>query len=97
MLTRLRVQNDVNEVIRQTEEIEKDVEDWLSKVEKVLEDVKILDSEIEENKRCCNWCLSYQLSKKVATEKITVVELQETSKFQGVGHRATLSIIEFLR
>ncbi|KAK6269709.1 hypothetical protein POUND7_006814 [Theobroma cacao] len=96
-----RLQNDVNEAIRQTEEIEKDVEDWLTEANKVLEDVKLLDSEIEENRRCFNWCPNwlwrYQLGKKVAKQKFSVVQLQETSKFQRVGHRATLPVIEFLR
>ncbi|XWS09808.1 hypothetical protein CRYUN_Cryun39dG0021000 [Craigia yunnanensis] len=95
-----RLQNDVNEAIRQTEEIEKDVEDWLTEAKKVLEDVKILETEIEENKRCFHWCPSwrwrYQLSKKVAKKKLIAVKLQETSKFHRVGHRATLPVIEFL-
>ncbi|XVE50610.1 hypothetical protein DITRI_Ditri01bG0177200 [Diplodiscus trichospermus] len=45
-----RLQNDVNEAIRQTEEIEKDVEDWLIEAKRVLEDVEMLENEIEENK-----------------------------------------------
>ncbi|XVF03895.1 hypothetical protein REPUB_Repub05bG0032800 [Reevesia pubescens] len=95
-----RLQNDVNEAVRQTEEIEKDVEDWLTEADKVLEEVKILETEIEENKKCFNWCPNwgwhYQMSKKVATKKLIVVKLQETSIFQRVGHHATLPVIEFL-
>ncbi|KAH1063278.1 hypothetical protein J1N35_028265, partial [Gossypium stocksii] len=47
-------ENDNNEAVKQSEEIEKNVEDWLT----VLEDVKILETEIDENKRCFNWCLN---------------------------------------
>ncbi|XVF77482.1 hypothetical protein PTKIN_Ptkin14bG0047700 [Pterospermum kingtungense] len=95
-----RLQNDVNEAIRQTEEIEKDVENWLAKAREVLEDVKSLETEIEENKRCFHSCPSwrwhYQLSKKIEKKKLIIVKLQETSNFQRVGYRATLPVIEFL-
>ncbi|KAK8676788.1 hypothetical protein V6N13_142351 [Hibiscus sabdariffa] len=46
-----RLQNDVNEAVRQTEEIEEDVQDWLMEANKVLQDVRILETEIDENRR----------------------------------------------
>ncbi|KAK8579129.1 hypothetical protein V6N12_069459 [Hibiscus sabdariffa] len=95
-----RLQNDVNEAVRQTEEIEEDVQDWLMEANKVLQDVRILETEIDENRRCFNWCPNlhwrYQLSKKVAKKKLIVVKLRETSIFQRVGHRSMLPVIEFL-
>ncbi|KAK6270424.1 hypothetical protein POUND7_007529 [Theobroma cacao] len=42
-----RVKNDVDKALRQTEVIEKDVEDWLTRAEKELEEAQSLENEIE--------------------------------------------------
>ncbi|KAA3452949.1 CRS2-associated factor 2, mitochondrial [Gossypium australe] len=71
------LENDNNEAVNQSEEIEENVEDWHTEPNKVLEDVKILETEIDENKRRFNWCPNfcwhYQLSKKEAKKKLIVL------------------------
>ncbi|XVF70701.1 hypothetical protein PTKIN_Ptkin11bG0183600 [Pterospermum kingtungense] len=46
-----RVKNDVDEATRQTEVIEKDVQDWLTKAEKELGEAKNLEDEIERSSK----------------------------------------------
>ncbi|OMO58916.1 Disease resistance protein [Corchorus capsularis] len=92
-----RLQYDVIEAKRQTQDIERDVEEWLTKANAVLDDdVKYLEKEIEANKRCCftwcpDWSWRFRLSKMVAKKILSIVELQETSKFERVGHFAALA------
>ncbi|XVE80367.1 hypothetical protein DITRI_Ditri14bG0134200 [Diplodiscus trichospermus] len=94
-----RVKNDVDEAIRQTEVIEKDVQDWLTRAEKELGEAQNLEDEIERNK-CFKWCPNlgwrYCLSKKVAKKTLRISRLLETSDFPRVGRRAPLQGIEFL-
>ncbi|XVF70600.1 hypothetical protein PTKIN_Ptkin11bG0175800 [Pterospermum kingtungense] len=95
-----RVQNDVDEAIRQTEVIEKDVQDWLMRAEKALGEAQNLEDEIERSNKCFKWCPNwgwrYSLSKKVAKKTLHISKLLETSDFPRVGCRAPLEGIEFL-
>ncbi|XVF70612.1 hypothetical protein PTKIN_Ptkin11bG0176900 [Pterospermum kingtungense] len=95
-----RVKNDVDEAIRQTEVIEKDVQDWLTKAEKELGEAQNLEDEIKRSIKCFNWCPNwgwrYCLSKKVAKKTLSISKLLETSDFPRVGRRAPLEGIEFL-
>ncbi|XP_017985184.1 PREDICTED: probable disease resistance protein At4g27220 isoform X2 [Theobroma cacao] len=98
-LKRHRVKNDVDEAIRQTEVIEKDVEDWLTRTEKALGEAQNLEAELERNK-CFSWCPSwgwrYRLSKRVAKKTLCISQLSKTCNFQRVGHRAILPGLEFI-
>ncbi|XWS10859.1 hypothetical protein CRYUN_Cryun38cG0034100 [Craigia yunnanensis] len=93
-----RVKNDVDEAIRQTKVIEKDVQDWLIRTEKELKETQRLEAEIER-KKCFNWCPSwgwrYCLSKKVAKKTPYINKLLESCNFQRVGNCAPLQGIEF--
>ncbi|XP_022735672.1 disease resistance protein At4g27190-like [Durio zibethinus] len=94
-----RVKNDVDEAVRQTEEIEKDVQNWLIRAEKELEETQSLEAEIERNK-CFNWCPSWGwrccLSRKMAKKTISINKLLDSSNFPRMGYRAPLQGIEFL-
>ncbi|XVF79132.1 hypothetical protein PTKIN_Ptkin14bG0195200 [Pterospermum kingtungense] len=99
-----RVQGDVREakLQTQTQEIENYVEDWLTEADAVLtKDVKNLVVRIEENKKgfclCPNWCWRYKLSQDLEEKTVAIQKLVvRSSKFERVGHRATLPGIEFI-
>ncbi|KAK6269682.1 hypothetical protein POUND7_006787 [Theobroma cacao] len=98
-LIKVRVKNDVAEAKKQTEVIEKDVEEWLTRAEKELGEAQSLEDEIERNK-CFNWCPSwgwrYCLSIKVAKKTLCISQLLEVCNFPRVGCRATLPGLEFI-
>ncbi|KAK5834369.1 probable disease resistance protein At4g27220 [Gossypium arboreum] len=93
------VKNDVDAAIRQTEAIEKDVEDWLTRAENELGVTQILEDEIGHincSKWCPNWGWRYCLSKKLAKKTLLISELLETCNFSPIGRRAPLQGIEFI-
>ncbi|KAK6269684.1 hypothetical protein POUND7_006789 [Theobroma cacao] len=98
-LRKIRVENDVAEAKKQTQVIEKDVEEWLTRAEKKLGEAQSLEDEIERNK-CFNWCPSwgwrYCLSIEVAKKTLCISQLLENSNFERVGYRATLPGLEFI-
>ncbi|XVE61131.1 hypothetical protein DITRI_Ditri06bG0015000 [Diplodiscus trichospermus] len=91
-----RLENDVKEAIRQTQEIEQDVKDWQEEACKVGREVESLENEIQQNKTCFTWCPNwscrYRLGKKIAKKTTEIAELVESLKFDPnrIGHRATL-------
>ncbi|KAG8658176.1 hypothetical protein MANES_03G124100v8 [Manihot esculenta] len=95
-----RVQNKVNMALRNAEAIEKDVEDWMTEANKVMEDVQQLNNEIEKhimhfNKWCVNWIWQYSFNKKVAKKAVILKKLGESGKFDKVSYHAPLPGIEF--
>ncbi|KAK8358968.1 hypothetical protein V6Z12_A04G062000 [Gossypium hirsutum] len=102
--TRLRHETDFAE--RQLLHIEDDVRDLQTKAVEILSNVETLEMEIQQNKRCLNWCPNwswrYRLSKKAMKKTLDISELLEKiNKFRQpgrVGYRApnTLPTIEFL-
>ncbi|XP_050217098.1 probable disease resistance protein At4g27220 [Mercurialis annua] len=100
-LTHNRVRNDIDASIRNTEDIEKDVEAWVEDSRKAIEVVRYLELEIEKEKRCfiswCpNWIWQYRLSRKIAKRTTNLIELQDKGKFQRVSYHSTLPCIELL-
>ncbi|KAL4272688.1 hypothetical protein GQ457_13G004760 [Hibiscus cannabinus] len=101
-----REQTRVNEDVReaklqiQTQVIEEDVKQWLSDAENALEDARILDSRIDENKRCFRWCPNwswrYRLSEEIEEKTEDISKLVEGSHFNRIGHRAVLPDLELL-
>ncbi|XWS11151.1 hypothetical protein CRYUN_Cryun38cG0059000 [Craigia yunnanensis] len=93
-----RVKNDVDAAIRQTDVVEKDVEDWLTRAEKELREAQSLDEEIER-KKCFTWCPNWGwrclMTKKVAKKTLCISKILETSDFQRVGYHTPLQGIEF--
>ncbi|PPS17186.1 hypothetical protein GOBAR_AA03399 [Gossypium barbadense] len=102
--TRLRHETDFAE--RQLLHIEDDVRDLQTKAVEILSNVETLEMEIQQNKRCLNWCPNwswrYRLSKKAMKKTLDISELLEKINKFGqpgrVGYRApsTLPTIEFL-
>ncbi|MBA0734524.1 hypothetical protein Gogos_018426, partial [Gossypium gossypioides] len=85
----------------QTQVIYDGVREWLTKAENSLEDVEVLDSKIEENKRCfrlCpNWCWRYQLTQEIKNKILKIADLiEEYSKFSRLGHRAKLPNLDLV-
>ncbi|KAK8510951.1 hypothetical protein V6N12_036864 [Hibiscus sabdariffa] len=94
-----RVKNEVDIAVRQAEIIEKDVENWLARVEKELRETQILEDEMDRIK-CSKWCLNWgwrhSLSKNLAKKTLIISKLLETCNFPSVGRRAPLQGIEFI-
>ncbi|KAH1063261.1 hypothetical protein J1N35_028248, partial [Gossypium stocksii] len=99
-LRKQRVKIRVDEATRQNEVIYEDVEDWLRRAEKELEETQNLQDEIDRIKRfkwCPQWGWRYCLSKKLAEKTPIISELLEkTSNFAQVGYRGSLQGIEFI-
>ncbi|XP_016714722.1 disease resistance protein At4g27190-like [Gossypium hirsutum] len=97
-----QVKDDVEEAKLQirTQVIYDQVDEWPTKAENALKDVKVLDSEIEENKRCfclCpNWCWRYQLSQEIENKTLEIADLVKKSEFKRVGHRAKLPSLDLV-
>ncbi|KAG8492627.1 hypothetical protein CXB51_010022 [Gossypium anomalum] len=98
-LRKLRMDTRVDEAKRQIEVIYEDVEDWLKRAEKELEETQNLQDEIDRVK-CFKWCPKwgwrYCLSKKLAEKTPTISKLLDASNFAQVGHRGSLQGIEFI-
>ncbi|KAG8492629.1 hypothetical protein CXB51_010019 [Gossypium anomalum] len=98
-LRKQREDTRVNEAKRQNEVIYEDVEDWLKRAEKELEETQNLQDEIDRVK-CFKWCPQwgwrYCLSKKLAEKTPIISGLFQTSNFAQVGHRRSLQGIEFI-
>ncbi|KAG8492634.1 hypothetical protein CXB51_010102 [Gossypium anomalum] len=98
-LRKLRMDTRVDEAKRQIEVIYEDVEDWLKRAEKELEETQNLQDEIDRVK-CFKWCPQwgwrYCLSKKLAEKTPIISGLFQTSNFAQVGHRHSLQGIEFI-
>ncbi|XP_052883610.1 probable disease resistance protein At4g27220 [Gossypium arboreum] len=98
-LRKQRVDTHVDEATKQMELIHKDVEDWLRRAEKELEETQNLEDEIDRV-NCFQWCPQwgwpYCLSKKLAEKTPIISELLETSNFAQVGYRGSLQGIEFI-
>ncbi|XP_040966687.1 probable disease resistance protein At4g27220 isoform X3 [Gossypium hirsutum] len=98
-LRKQRVDTRVDEAKRQIEVIYEDVEDWLKRAEKELEQTQNLQDEIDRVK-CFKWCPQwgwrYCLSKKLAEKTPIISKLLQTSNFAQVGSGGSLQGIEFI-
>ncbi|KAK8358505.1 hypothetical protein V6Z11_A04G026500 [Gossypium hirsutum] len=98
-LRKQRVDTSVHEANRQIEVIYEDVEDWLKRAEKELEETQNLQDEIDCVKcfkQCPQWGWRYCLSKKLAEKTPIISELLQTSNFAQVGCRGSLQGIDFI-
>ncbi|OMO83645.1 hypothetical protein CCACVL1_11310 [Corchorus capsularis] len=78
-----RLQDDVERALRQTQEIEVDVQKWLVDADDMLRDVESVGIEVQEvAQRCFNWRRKYSLSKKLAKKLVAMKQLVEASKFE---------------
>ncbi|KAG4204012.1 hypothetical protein ERO13_A04G022100v2 [Gossypium hirsutum] len=99
ILRKQRLDTRVDEANRQIEVIYEDVEHWLKRAEKELEETQSLQDEIDRVK-CFKWCPQwgwrYCLSKKLAEKTPIISKLLQTSNFAQVGYRGSLQGIEFI-
>ncbi|PPS07242.1 hypothetical protein GOBAR_AA13405 [Gossypium barbadense] len=99
ILRKQRLDTRVDEANRQIEVIYEDVEHWLKRAEKELEETQNLQDEIDRVK-CFKWCPQwgwrYCLSKKLAEKTPIISKLLQTSNFAQVGYRGSLQGIEFI-
>ncbi|XP_016685771.2 disease resistance protein At4g27190 [Gossypium hirsutum] len=103
---RTRLQRETEVAERQLLHVEDDVGDLQRKAVEILSNVETLEMEIQQNKRCLNWCPNwswrYQLSKQAMKKTLDISELLEKINKFGqpgrVGYRApsTLPTTEFL-
>ncbi|KAL2584859.1 hypothetical protein AAZV13_14G153200 [Glycine max] len=90
-LTRNSVNERVEEAIKRTEKIEPAVEKWLKDVEKVLEEVHMLQGRISEvNKSYFRRQCQYFLTKKIARKIEKMAQLNHNSKFEPFSKIAEL-------
>ncbi|XP_028198751.1 putative disease resistance protein At5g05400 isoform X4 [Glycine soja] len=90
-LTRNSVKERVEEAIMRTEKIEPAVEKWLKDVEKVLEEVHMLQGRISEvNKSHFRRQFQYFLTKKIARKIEKMAQLNHNSKFDPFSKIAEL-------
>ncbi|KAL2975925.1 hypothetical protein AAZX31_14G190100 [Glycine max] len=90
-LTRNSVKERVEEAIKRTEIIEPAVEKWLKDVEKVLEEVHMLQGRISEvNKSHFRRQFQYFLTKKIARKIEKMAQLNHNSKFDPFSKIAEL-------
>ncbi|XP_022753325.1 disease resistance protein At4g27190-like isoform X3 [Durio zibethinus] len=100
---RARLQHKIEDAKRQLLAIEDDAGGLLSKADKILPNLETLESEIQKNKRCFNWCPDwiwrYRLSKKAMKNTLVICKLLvKFDQLGTVGYRSTSAIptIEFL-
>ncbi|KAK0601875.1 hypothetical protein LWI29_028305 [Acer saccharum] len=100
-LAQENMQHRVDGAIKDTDEIEKDVEKWLRDVTAVVADAEDLEKQTREKKTCLNglcpnWIWRYQMARR-AQKKISIMsKLKDGGKFDNISHRTTLSGINVL-
>ncbi|RVW40290.1 hypothetical protein CK203_082838 [Vitis vinifera] len=81
------------------ENIEPEVEKWLTVVEKVTGDVEKLEDEVKKsssNGWCSDWTSRYWLSRELKKTTLSIARLQEEGKFSKVSYSAPSPGIESL-
>ncbi|KAK9046699.1 hypothetical protein V6N11_052580 [Hibiscus sabdariffa] len=97
--SQIQLKEDFKEAKLQNREIEKDVEDWLTNAEKVLQEAHNLEIRYQENRKCfscCpNLCWRYWLSKEMDEKNVSITQLVDSWKLDRVGRHVSLPGIEF--
>jgi len=82
-LTRDSVKERIKEAINRTEKVEPTVEKWVKDVEKVLEEVKMLEERISSvSKSYFRRQCKYSLVKEIETKTTEMIQLDRNSKFE---------------
>ncbi|KAL5824778.1 hypothetical protein ACOSQ3_020841 [Xanthoceras sorbifolium] len=85
------MQHRVDEAIKQTEVIEKDMEKWLRDVSNVVTDFEDLEKETTSGKQTClyGWCPNliwkYKLARRAEKKTNIMLKLRDTGKFDNVS------------
>ncbi|KAK4852689.1 hypothetical protein QYF36_026210 [Acer negundo] len=102
-LAQEHVQRQVDTATRNTEEIETDVQNWLTDVSNVVADVRRLEDEIKANELrlngcCTHWGCRYKSSRRVAKKTSIMLKLRDDAgKFNNISHPTALPGIEFFK
>ena len=81
-LTQDSVKNQIKEAINRTEKVEPVVEKWLKDVEKVLDEVRLLEERVSNvNKSYFKRQCQYSLAKEIARKTTKMIQLDLNSKF----------------
>ena len=94
-----KVQRSLVVAKRKGENIEPEVEKWLTVVEKVTGDVEKLEDEVKKsssNGWCSDWTSRYWLSRELKKTTLSIARLQEEGKFSKVSYSAPSPGIESL-
>ncbi|KAK7372244.1 hypothetical protein VNO80_05618 [Phaseolus coccineus] len=82
-LTRERVKDRIREATNKTEKVEPAVEKWLKDVEKVLDELQLLEEKIlNVNNSYFRRQCQYSLSKEIARKTTKMIQLDRNSKFE---------------
>ncbi|KAK4852577.1 hypothetical protein QYF36_025166 [Acer negundo] len=97
--TRDGVQYEVERAKRNTEEIEKRVENWLTDVQNVLEEIQRLEDDMQVKKTflcglCPNWGWRYKLGRRAVKKMSEMAKLRESGKFDRLSNSTTLPGVE---
>ncbi|KAL5756139.1 hypothetical protein ACOSQ2_020885 [Xanthoceras sorbifolium] len=96
------MQHRVDEAIKQTEVIEKDMEKWLRDVSNVVTDFEDLEKETTSGKQTClyGWCPNliwkYKLARRAEKKTNIMLKLRDTGKFDNVSYPTPLPGINVL-
>ncbi|TXG66948.1 hypothetical protein EZV62_008223 [Acer yangbiense] len=95
-LAQENMQHRVDGAIKDTDEIEKDVEKWLRDVTAVVADAEDLEKQTREKKTCLNgfcpnWIWRYQMARSAQKKISTMSKLKDGGKFDNVSRPTTLS------
>ena len=94
-----KVQETIERAAMNNEIAEKDVERWLTNVNRLMEEVQALEIKVQVNLRFCNgwcpdWIQQYKLCKEAIQKTNVVKELQDKGKFSVLTHCAPIPGIE---
>ncbi|XP_034707108.1 probable disease resistance protein At1g62630 [Vitis riparia] len=86
-VARGRLQRDVDEADRQGDEIEPDVQKWLTRTEGIIQKAKeLIEDERAANTSCFNLKLRYQRSRQSKKQSGDIGKIQEENKFDRVSY-----------
>jgi len=90
-LTRDSVKNQIKGAINRTEKVEPAVEKWLKDVEKVLDEVRLLEERVSNvNKSYFKRQCQYSLAKEIARKTTKMIQLDLNSKFEPFSTKTEL-------
>ncbi|KAF9619833.1 hypothetical protein IFM89_009584 [Coptis chinensis] len=100
--TKKDVQSSVEEAARRLEEPSETVLDWLERTGKLEEEMRVLNEEVDTNKKCLKGLcpdlgFHMRLSKQVLRKTVDVSRLQEQGNFDSVSRVRAPPSVEFAR
>jgi len=95
-LTRSSLKERIREATNRTENVEPTVEKWLKDVEKVLDEVKLLEERVSNvNKSYFKRQCQYSLAKEIARKTTKMIQLDLNSKFEPFSTKSELPGVKY--